>query len=70
MIVWILLIQGCEQKTKIIKKSIPKTLFLAPSIEARNVQTQEQTALFMLDIFEAYEKCVINLQTIERLYND
>ena len=70
MIVSALFIQGCESKKIINKCEIPQTLLNVPSIDLnRSINTQTDTALFMLDLYEAYEKCVINLKSIKRLQN-
>ena len=68
MIALILLLQGCERKTQIINKcEIPQSLLQVPQVEIREIKTQSETALFLLDIYEAYEKCSLNLQSIKRL---
>ncbi|MDA3056421.1 hypothetical protein OFN70_07420 [Campylobacter sp. CN_NE3] len=69
-IVLILLLQGCESKKTLNKCEIPQTLLNVPSVDLnRSINTQSETALFMLDLYEAYEKCAINLKSIKRLQN-
>lgn len=72
MIALILFLQGCESKKQIINKcEIPQTLLILPMVDTnRTIQTQSDTALFLLDIYEAYEKCVINLKSIRNLQNE
>ncbi|WP_270876950.1 hypothetical protein [Campylobacter sp. CN_NA1] len=66
----ILLLQGCESKKTLNKCEIPQTLLNVPSVDLnRSINTQSETALFMLDLYEAYEKCAINLKSIKRLQN-
>lgn len=69
MIALILSLSGCERKTQIINKcEIPQSLLSIPMIDTeREIKTQSDTALFLLDIYEAYEKCSLNLQSIKRL---
>lgn len=70
MIVSVLSLQGCGQKAQIINKcEIPQSLLQVPQVEIREIKTQSETALFMLDLYEAYEKCTINLKSIKRLQN-
>ncbi len=65
----ILSINGCAQKQidsgKVV---VPKQLFWIPPVSVeQKPQTQDEVALFMLDLFEAYEKCAINIKSIEKI---
>jgi hypothetical protein len=47
---------------------IPKQLLTAPVIDtSKEPKTDKEIALFMLDIYEAYEKCAINLKSISKI---
>lgn len=67
MIVSVLSLHGCESKKQVNKCEIPQSLLQVPQVEIREIKTQSETALFLLDIYEAYEKCSLNLQSIKRL---
>ena len=70
VIALILLLHGCESKKTLNKCEIPQTLLNVPSVDLnRSINTQSETALFMLDLYEAYAKCALNLRSIERLQN-
>ena len=70
VIALILLLQGCEIKKTLNKCEIPQTLLSIPKVDLnRSINTQTETALFMLDLYEAYEKCSLNLKSIQRLQN-
>lgn len=69
LIALILSINGCAQKQidsgKVV---VPKQLFWIPPVSVeQKPQTQDEVALFMLDLFEAYEKCAINIKSIEKI---
>ena len=70
VIVLALFIQGCESKKTINKCEIPQTLLNIPKVDTnRSINTQSETALFMLDLYEAYAKCALNLKSIRNLQN-
>ena len=55
---------GCSKKAETItiyKCEIPQKLLIAPKIEKRAV---------LLDTFEAYEKCKLNLNSIKAIINE
>lgn len=59
---------GCNQPKIENKIVIPHQLLTPPLIDtSKEPKTDKEIALFMLDIYEAYEKCVINLKSIKRL---
>ena len=69
LIALILSINGCAQKQidsgKVV---VPKQLFWIPPVSVeQKPQTQDEVALFMLEIYEAYEKCAINIKSIEKI---
>lgn len=67
----ILFLTGCESKRTEIKPQIidiPPYLLAIPKVDTnREIKTQTQTAIFLLDIYEAYNKCVLNLKSIKKL---
>lgn len=70
MIVLALFIQGCECKKQVNRCEIPQTLLNIPKVDLnRSINTQTETALFMLDLYEAYAKCALNLKSIRNLQN-
>ena len=59
---------GCSQPKVENKIVIPKQLLTAPVIDtSKEPKTDKEIALFMLDIYEAYEKCAINLKSINKI---
>ena len=71
MIVLILFLQGCGGKKTELQPpgiEIPSYFFAEPKIDInREIETQTQTAIFLLDLYEAYEKCTMNLRSIKKL---
>ena len=64
---------GCSSKIETItafKCDIPQKLLIAPKIEKRAVNSQTETAILLLDTFEAYEKCKLNLNSIKAIINE
>lgn len=64
---------GCSKKVETItafKCDIPQKLLIAPKIEKRAVNSQTETAILLLDTFEAYEKCKLNLNSIKVIINE
>ena len=64
---------GCSSKIETIttfKCDIPQKLLIAPKIEKRVVKSQTETAILLLDTFEAYEKCKLNLNSIKAIINE
>lgn len=64
---------GCSKKADTItiyKCDIPQKLLIAPKIEKRAVNSQTETAILLLDTFEAYEKCKLNLNSIKAIINE
>lgn len=64
---------GCSKKAETItafKCEIPQKLLIAPKIEKRAVNSQTETAILLLDTFEAYEKCKLNLNSIKAIINE
>ena len=65
---------GCSNKPEIITKvkieyiTIPENYFHLSQIDLnRSIITNKDASLFMLDLYEAYEECVINLEAIKEL---
>ena len=72
-IVLIISFCGCSKKAETItiyKCDIPQKLLIAPKIEKRAVNSQTETAILLLDTFEAYEKCKLNLNSIKAIINE
>lgn len=72
-IVLIISFSGCSKKAETItiyKCDIPQKLLIAPKIEKRAVNSQTETAILLLDTFEAYEKCKLNLNSIKAIINE
>ena len=67
----ILFSTGCESKKVEIKPQvidIPPYLLAIPQVDTeREIKTQTQTAIFLLDLYEAYSKCTLNLRSIKKL---
>lgn len=73
LIALIIFFCGCSNKTETItafKCDIPQKLLIAPKIEKRAVNSQTETAILLLDTFEAYEKCKLNLKSIKAIINE
>ena len=67
MALWL---QGCENKTP-QNSVIPQSLLVAPTIAVdKEPKTEQEIALFMLDIYEAYEKCAINLRSVKKILDE
>ena len=58
---------GCESKQKALNKydKIPNHLLEAPMIADRNVTNQSDAALFLIDVYSGYEKCIGQLEDIK-----
>ncbi|CUU71048.1 Uncharacterised protein [Campylobacter hyointestinalis subsp. hyointestinalis] len=57
-------------QTKVIKPKIPNELLEVPQIDInRTFETNTDISIFMLDVYEAYEKCKINLKGVSK-YNE
>lgn len=70
MIALILCLNGCGKET-VIKNKIPSALLQIPKIDTNRTITQDkEVGLLMLDLFEAYEKCALNLKSIKRLNDE
>lgn len=70
LIALILCLNGCERKI-MIKNKIPSALLQIPKIDTNRTITQDkEVGLLMLDLFEAYEKCALNLKSIKRLNDE
>ena len=69
MIALALFIAGCESKKSAQNKpAIPNALLNAPKIAVeKEPKTDKEIAIFMLDLFEAYEKCALNLRSIKKI---
>lgn len=65
--VLIMCLMGCESKQKALNKydKIPNHLLEAPMIADRNVTNQSDAALFLIDVYSGYEKCVGQLEAIK-----
>ena len=50
---------------------VPSSLLVAPKIEvSKEPKSEQEIALFMLDIYEAYEKCAINLRSVKKILDE
>ena len=60
-------LMGCESKQTALNKydKIPSYLLEAPLIADRNVTNQSDAALFLIDVYSGYEKCVGQLEAIK-----
>lgn len=58
------LLLGCKQTPS---PKIPQHLLTPPAIEIRQIDSEMDAGLFMLDIYEAYEGCALNLQAIKNI---
>ena len=59
-------LMGCVSKEAINKyDKIPNHLLETPIIADRNVTNQSDAALFLIDVYSGYEKCVKNLEAIK-----
>lgn len=60
-------LMGCESKQEALNKydKIPSYLLEAPLIADRNVTNQSDAALFLIDVYSGYEKCVGQLEAIK-----
>ena len=57
---------GCANKEVVNKyDKIPSYLLEAPMIADRNVTNQSDAALFLIDVYSGYEKCVGQLEAIK-----
>lgn len=74
LLVYALLIifcSGCASKTKIIPLKIGDELLQIPKIDTnRTVNSELEASEFMIDIFGAYQKCILNLKTIKELNSE
>lgn len=65
---------ACSSKTatitKVEKIKVPDILLEIPRIEYRSVSSQNDAGALLLDVYEAYEKCIINLEGIKAFQND
>ena len=62
----ILCLSGCASAPKCAKP--PQYLLAVPRIDAnRTIRNQADAAELMLDLYEAYAKCAINLESIRKL---
>ena len=64
---------GCESKkqVEIVRRKIPPSLLEIPYVDTnRSVKTDAEIGLFMLDLFEGYGKCVIQLEKIKRINDE
>ena len=68
MIAQVIFLIGCSQPKVENKIVIPNQLLTAPAIDtSKEPKTDKEIALFMLDIYEAYEKCAINLKSVKKI---
>lgn len=75
MTLLILFYNGCSSKKpskiEVIKVTVPDVLLQVPIIDTnRTLKTDVDISLFMLDLYEGYQKCVINLEAIKRINDD
>ena len=64
---FLMCLMGCESKQAVLNKydKIPSYLLEAPLIADRNVTNQSDAALFLIDVYSGYEKCVGQLEAIK-----
>ncbi|MDA3046703.1 hypothetical protein OFO10_05980 [Campylobacter sp. VBCF_06 NA8] len=62
-------INGCaSRQINEGKVVVPKQLFWIEPVRVQSEpKSQDEIALFMLDLFEAYEKCALNLRSVEKI---
>lgn len=72
VLISVFLISGCAGKKEIIYKcEIPNALLEVPKFSTdRELKTHKDYAILMLDIYGAYEKCALNLQSIKRINDE
>ena len=62
---------GCSTKnTPTPKCEIPEALLIVPKFSVGELKSQSDYAILMLDIYGAYEKCALNLQSIKRINDE
>lgn len=63
---------GCSAKKEIINKcEIPNSLLEVPKFSTdRELNSQKDYAILLLDIYGAYEKCTMNLKSIKRISDE
>ena len=63
---------GCASKEIVVQKcEIPKALLEVPKFSVnRELNTQKDYALLMLDIYESYAKCEANLKAIKKVSDE
>lgn len=58
---------GCAEKV-VQKCEIPQSLLITPKIDTnRELKSQKDYAILMIDIWGGYQKCVANLESIEKI---
>lgn len=68
-----LFLNGCESKkqTEIVKVKIPNYLLQVPYVDTnRSIKSDVDISLFMIDLYDGYKQCVINLESIKRINDD
>lgn len=53
-----------------MKLQIPKSLLIAPPLNISKVKTQKDAGLMIIDLYEAYAKCILQLESIERINDE
>lgn len=65
---------ACSPKTvtttKVEKIKVPDILLEIPQIQYRSVSSQNDAGVLLLDVYEAYDKCTINLRDIKAFQDD
>lgn len=71
LFILMLVLTGCTSKKveyKVIKAHIPESLLSIPYIDTnRSIKNEIDISMFMLDIYEAYSKCTMQLNGIKRI---
>ena len=67
---------GCESKHSLLTKveiketTIPEAYFHINKIDLnRDIITDEDVSIFMLDLYRGYNECIINLEAIKEINN-
>ena len=65
-----MLLTGCTRKVdniEVVKVSVPTNFFQLKEIELnRSFNSQKDIAEFILDLYESYEECRVNLDSIKK----
>lgn len=57
-------LKGCGEA----QVQIPSELLQKPSIPYREIKTQNDVGIFLIDLYRGYDECGIMLDSIKRIY--